>query len=154
MTITPAMNEINLKEFNMTTRFLARKVILSLDVAIFATVLMLGNHIQGQHWLWAMSATVLSFIAAETIQKRGNLMTPPPPGRAHRSFWVAFKSYLSSVWARITNVFTLDFLAGFVVINLAHYFSLRGIIEPGVWFPLVSGICGFYNVGNALSKKE
>ena len=131
------------------TRIFARKVILSIDVAVFATLLMLKQHIHGQHWLWAMTVTALSFIAAETIQKR----TRGKQEKRKFSSWLdVLKQFFIDLWWRISAIFTLDFLVAFVIINLTHYFSFRDIIEPTIWFPLVSSICGFYNVGNALSK--
>jgi hypothetical protein len=123
------------------TRLIARKVILSVDLAVVSTLLMYTQRISDTHWLWAMTATVCSFIAAETIQKK------KLPNRPRAKL-------LSSLWVRIQNVFSLDFIAALLVVNVAHYFVYSGIIQAEIWFMLIPMVVSFYNIGNSLTKQE
>lgn len=133
-------------------RIIGRKVVLSLDIAIIATLLMLAKRIDDSHWLWAMTVTVISYIAAETIQKI-KYSKAPLSFEAKERYKDGLIPYLKSFWERIVALFSLDFLAAFLLINIAHYFVYRGIIQPSIWFALVPLVASFYNVGNSLTKQ-
>lgn len=133
-------------------RIIGRKVILSLDIAIIATLLMLAKRIEDSHWLWAMTVTVISYIAAETIQKM-KLGSAPMKYTEKEQIKLGLIPYVKTFWERIKALFSLDFLAAFILINVAHFFVYRGIIQPSIWFALVPLVASFYNVGNSLTKQ-
>lgn len=132
-------------------RILSRKVILSLDIGIISTLLMLKSKIESTHWLWAMTVTVISFIAAETIQKR-KFWQAPLSFEAKERCKAGFVPYVKTFWGRIKALFSLDFVAAMALVNIAHLFVYKGIIEPSIWFALMPAVASCYNIGNSLQK--
>jgi len=123
------------------TRILARKVILSVDVAFAALYLVLGGVLHQTHFAWAMGATIISFLAAETIQER-----------KYQKRKGNYAASLKDLFIRIKNIFSMKFLAAFFLVNVMHYLLATKRIDSNTWFLLVPIVCSFYNISNAIIK--
>lgn len=121
---------------------LSRKVVLSVFLAVFATLAMWGGYISEFHWQWVIMATVVSYVAGASLQNK-----------------VSFEKYtvLTSLrkWGeRIKSLFTRDFIVAFATVVVTSLLLYKHRISSDVWFAVVSAIAGCYNIFNALSKRE
>ena len=127
--------------------WLSRKFILSVTLMVIATLFIFWSRGSGHvlctqsQYLWVISATLLPFLAANAVQdlRKGNgvhLKAEKKP------------SVLDRIKALIGTVFILSY-ATIIGISVMNYFH---IVNNEVWFPVVTAVVGFYNVGNVVSK--
>ena len=129
--------------------WLSRKFILSATLMLIATLFIVWSKgaegmdilcTQSQY-LWVMAATLLPFLAANAWQEWKNVKLDYL--RVNNS---------PTIWDRIKELFGTVFLlayAAIIGVSVLNYFH---IVNNEVWFPIVSAIAGFYNIGNVAGK--
>jgi hypothetical protein len=132
-----------------STKWLSRKVILSASLMIIATLFIIWSKgadgmsvlCTQYQYLWVMSATLLPFLAANALQEWKNV-----------SFDYLQRSGTPAVWDLIKELFGTVFLLAYLAIIGVSALNYFHIINSEIWFPIVTAIAGFYNIGNALGK--
>jgi hypothetical protein len=116
---------------------LSRKVILSVFLAIYATWALWTGLILESQWQWVMMATVVTYVAGASLQKKKDLSRLAP----------------LRLWGeRIKAIFTREFMIAFATVLLTSVLLQWHRIGADTWFAITTSIAGAYNIVNAASK--
>ena len=119
-------------------KFLSRKFILSVALAIIATVFIFLGIILPHQWQWVMMSTVVSYVAANAISKQTE---------------TAYKDIFNVSWKdRLKALVSREFIVCMVAIILTSILLYIGRIGAEVWFTICSSLAVAYNIGNSVGK--
>ena len=131
----------------MDIPYLSRKFILSTSLALVGTAFMWLRYIQPEQWMWVMMSTVVSYVAANAIQKK----TGGDASNIHTNYNDKRVSIVT-IWDRLQALFSRTFLLCMVTIVICSLFLYKGIVPANVWFSICSALAAAYNIGNSIGK--
>lgn len=123
-------------------KFLSKKFVMSATILLIFLAMAAKSIIQPDMLLWAIMATVLSYVIAKTTEKTAE---------------VDMKSLGLKVnfWQRIIALFDRDFLLSYVTVwglSILLYTGYIPQLYASTWFICVTTIAGVYNIGNSIAK--
>lgn len=123
-------------------KYLSKKFIMSVTILAIFLAMAAKSIIQPDMLLWAIMATVLSYVIAKTTEKKAEVDC--------KSLGIAV-----SFWQRIKGLFGRDFLLSYVTVwglSILLYTGYIPQLYASTWFICVTTIAGVYNIGNSISK--
>lgn len=122
----------------MDSKFLGLKTVISINIGIQFLLLASKSIIEPDMLMWAITAILLPFIAARTIEKRRNT------DKKNVSIVQRLKAFKSR-----------EFLGVFLStwgMTLLIYFGAISEKYVNTWYSATVIIAGFFNIGRAISK--
>jgi hypothetical protein len=120
----------------MDIKFLSRKFIMSMLLGIIATFLLITHNIPEEQFGIVIIASVVSYIASRTIDKKyseGKLTFP-------------------AIKDRIESLFSREFIVAIITVIGISWLKFNGLIGSELWFQVIAAIGGVYNIFNAIEK--
>lgn len=122
----------------MDIKFLSRKFLLSIALALLATAFITMDIITAMQWQWVIMATAVSYVASNAIIKKTES---------------AYADFADINWKdRIKGLFSREFLVCVVTVLVTSMLLIAQRIDSNVWFTVCSGLAVAYNIGNAVGK--
>ena len=118
----------------MDIKFLSRKFILSILLAIMAIIFLIKGLIDQNSWSIIMMATVVSYTVSKTIDKKYGLINYP------------------TIWSRIVSMFSREFIVSILAIVGSGFLCWYGFIAGNIWFQIALAVGSAYNIFNSIEK--
>lgn len=118
----------------MDIKFLSRKFILSVLLAVMATAFLVKGLIDQNSWSIIIMATVVSYTVSKTIDKKYGLINHP------------------SIWGRIVSMFSREFIVSVLAIVGSGLLCWHGFIAGNIWFQIAIAVGSAYNIFNSIEK--
>jgi hypothetical protein len=133
----------------MDIKYLSRKFLLSVTLAVLGTIAMALKLIEPYQWQWLIMATVVSYVAAKTIEKKTFNAASGQIGWGKNGIE---KGLIVTVWERLKSLCSREFLLTMGTVAVASVFLFMGIIPSVVWFTICTALAACFNIGTALAK--
>lgn len=122
----------------MDIKYLSRKFLLSVMLAVVATILIFTGTIEPYQWQWVIMATAVSYVAANALNKKTE---------------TDMRSMMPPDWKeRLKSLFGREFLVCLVTIIITTVLLAMKHIGNDVWFTVCSALAVAYNIGNSVGK--
>jgi len=121
-------------EIKMDIKFLSRKFILSVLLAVMATAFLMKGMIDQNSWSIIIMATVVSYTVAKTIDKKHGLINHP------------------TIWSRIVSMFSREFIVSILAVVGSGLLCWYGFITGNIWFQIAIAVGSAYNIFNSIEK--
>ena len=118
----------------MDIKFLSRKFILSVLLAVMATAFLMKGLIDQNSWSIIIMATVVSYTVSKAIDKKYGLINHP------------------TIWSRIVSMFSREFIVSIVAVIGSGLLCWYGFIAGNIWFQIAIAVGSAYNIFNSIEK--
>jgi hypothetical protein len=121
---------------------LSRKYVLSVTILALFLIMAAKQLITPDMLLWSIMATVISYIAAKSLEK-------------NQCADAKSLQLVVTFWERIKALFSREFMLAYgAVLGLSAllYFGYLPIAYVNTWFIAITTIAASYNIGNSIAK--